>query len=68
LKYDNLKLKAKTKVDADADIPVTETKEKGAELTTLKATVENGIAKVKVKLRPKADEDLKKWKENWRMG
>lgn len=50
-------------VDADADIPVTEAKENGAELTTLKATVEDGIAKVKVKLRPKADEDLKKWKE-----
>jgi hypothetical protein len=38
-------------------------KENGAEITTLKATVENGIAKVKIKLRPKADEDLKKWKE-----
>jgi predicted chitinase len=49
--------------DADAAIPVTEAKENGAELTTLKATVENGIAKIKVKLRPKADEDLKKWKE-----
>jgi murein DD-endopeptidase MepM/ murein hydrolase activator NlpD len=50
-------------VDADADVPVTEAKENGAELTILKATVENGIAKVKVKLRPKADEDLKTWKE-----
>jgi hypothetical protein len=50
-------------VDADADLQVTEAKENGAELTTLKATVENGIAKVKIKLRPKADEDLKKWKE-----
>jgi murein DD-endopeptidase MepM/ murein hydrolase activator NlpD len=50
-------------VDADADFQVTEAKENGAELTTLKATVENGIAKVKIKLRPKADEDLKKWKE-----
>jgi murein DD-endopeptidase MepM/ murein hydrolase activator NlpD len=50
-------------VDADADIPVTEAKENGAELTTLKATVENGVAKIKVKLRPKTDEDLKKWKE-----
>ena len=44
-------------------IPVLEAKENGAELTTLKATVEKGIAKVKVKLRPKTDEDLKKWKE-----
>ena len=50
-------------VDADAAVPVLEAKEDGAELTTLKATVENGIAKVKVKLRPKADEDLKVWKE-----
>ncbi|PXY46039.1 peptidoglycan DD-metalloendopeptidase family protein [Flavobacterium hydrophilum] len=50
-------------VDADAAVPVLEAKEDGAELTTLKATVENDIAKVKVKLRPKADEDLKVWKE-----
>lgn len=50
-------------VDADADVPVLEAKENGEELTTLKATVEKGLAKVKVKLRPKADEDLKIWKE-----
>ncbi|WP_281310412.1 peptidoglycan DD-metalloendopeptidase family protein [Flavobacterium flavigenum] len=50
-------------VDGDAAVPVLEAKENGEELTTLKATVENGIAKVKIKLRPKADEDLKKWKE-----
>jgi GH24 family phage-related lysozyme (muramidase) len=50
-------------VGADADLQVTEAKENGAELTTLKATVENGIAKVKVKLRPKADTDLATWKE-----
>jgi len=50
-------------IDADADVPVLEAKEDGAELTTLKATVENNLAKVKIKLRPKADEDLKKWKE-----
>ncbi len=49
-------------------IPVLEAKENGAELTTLKATVENGIAKVKVKLRPKSDEDLKKWKEKLSKG
>ncbi|MDX6184044.1 hypothetical protein SGQ44_17915 [Flavobacterium sp. Fl-77] len=55
MKSNNLKL--------NAAVPVTEAKENGAELTTLKATVENGLAKVKVKLRPKADEDLKKWKE-----
>jgi predicted chitinase len=50
-------------VDADADVTVLEAKENGAELTTLKATIEDGIAKIKVKLRPKADEDLTKWKE-----
>jgi len=50
-------------IDADADIPVLEAKENGAELTSLKATAENGLAKVKIKLRPKADEDLKVWKE-----
>ncbi len=50
-------------VDADADVPVLEAKEDGGELTILKATVENGLAKVKIKLRPKTDEDLKAWKE-----
>jgi predicted chitinase len=50
-------------VNGDAAVPVLEAKENGEELTALKATVENGIAKVKIKLRPKADEDLKKWKE-----
>ncbi|MEL1255879.1 hypothetical protein AAEO57_18945 [Flavobacterium sp. DGU38] len=49
--------------ETDADLTVLEAKENGEELTILKATVENGIAKVKVKLRPKADEDLKIWKE-----
>ncbi|MBZ4043833.1 glycoside hydrolase family 24 protein [Flavobacterium hibisci] len=58
-----IKEKEAIMVDADAAVPVLEAKEDGAELTTLKATVENGIAKVKVKLRPKADEDLKVWKE-----
>lgn len=50
-------------IDTDANVPVLEAKEDGAELTILKATVENGLAKVKIKLRPKADEDLKTWKE-----
>jgi muramidase (phage lysozyme) len=50
-------------VAADADLTVLEAKENGAEITTLKATVEDGIAKVKIKLRPKSDEDLKTWKE-----
>jgi hypothetical protein len=48
---------------ANADFTVVEAKENGAELTTLKATVEKGIAKVKIKLRPKADETLTTWKE-----
>jgi GH24 family phage-related lysozyme (muramidase) len=50
-------------VAADGDLTVLEAKENGAEITTLKATVEDGIAKVKIKLRPKSDEDLKTWKE-----
>ncbi|TRX36207.1 peptidoglycan DD-metalloendopeptidase family protein [Flavobacterium sp. ZT3R18] len=58
-----IKEKEAIMVDPDADVTVVEAKENGAELTTLKATVENGIAKVKVKLRPKADEALATWKE-----
>lgn len=58
-----IKEKDQVLVGADADLPVLESKENGAEISTLKATVEEGIAKVKVKLRPKSDEDLKKWKE-----
>jgi hypothetical protein len=50
-------------VVADTDLPVLEAKENGAEITTLKATVEANIAKVKIKLRPKADTDLATWKE-----
>ena len=50
-------------VVADADLPVLEAKENGAEITALKATVENGIAKIKIKLRPKADTDLATWKD-----
>lgn len=59
----SITIKEKETILIDADVPVLEAKEDGAELTTLKATVENGIAKLKVKLRPKADEDLKEWKE-----
>lgn len=61
----NITIKEKETIlfDTDANVSVLEAKEDGAELTILKATVENDIAKVKVKLRPKADEDLKKWKE-----
>lgn len=58
-----IKEKEAVLVDANADLMVLEAKENGAEITTLKATVDNGIAKVKIKLRPKEDEDLKKWKE-----
>ena len=50
-------------VETDAAVPILEAKENGTELTTLKATVENGIAKLKVKLRPKADDALATWKE-----
>ncbi|OOV19182.1 hypothetical protein [Flavobacterium sp. LM4] len=49
--------------ETDADLAVLESKEGGSDITILKAVVENGIAKVKIKLRPKADEDLKVWKE-----
>lgn len=61
----SIKIKEKESIleEADADLTVLEAKEEGAELTTLKATVEKGVAKVKIKLRPKADEDLKTWKE-----
>ena len=58
-----IKEKEAVLVGANADLMVLEAKENGAEITTLKATVDNGIAKVKIKLRPKEDEDLKKWKE-----
>ncbi|WP_310555882.1 glycoside hydrolase family 19 protein, partial [Flavobacterium sp.] len=47
----------------DADLPVLEGKENGAEITVLKAMVEKGVARIKIKLRPKADTDLKTWKE-----
>lgn len=50
-------------VGKDADLPVLEAKENGNEITALKATAQNGIAKVKIKLRPKSPEDLKTWKE-----
>ncbi len=50
-------------VAKDADLKVLEARENGNEITELKAKVEKGIAKVKVKLRPKSDEDLKAWKE-----
>jgi predicted chitinase len=59
----NIKEKEEYLVAKDANLPVMEAKENGAELTTLKATAQNGIAKVKIKLRPKSDETLKEWHE-----
>ncbi len=58
-----IKEKEEILVAKDADLKVLEAKENGNEITELKAKAENGIAKVKIKLRPKSDEDLKKWKE-----
>jgi GH24 family phage-related lysozyme (muramidase)/murein DD-endopeptidase MepM/ murein hydrolase activator NlpD len=59
----NIKEKEAILVAANANTPVIEAKENGAQLTDLKAKVENGVAKIKIKLRPKTDEDLKTWKE-----
>ncbi|MEO8234263.1 MAG: hypothetical protein ABI549_02510 [Flavobacterium sp.] len=50
-------------VGADANLPVLEGKENGSEITILKTKVEKGIAKVKIKIRPKTDETLATWKE-----
>ncbi len=64
----NIREKEAVLVEASANIPVLEAKENGNELTELKTVAQNGIAKVKVKLRPKSDEDLKKWKEKLSKG
>jgi GH24 family phage-related lysozyme (muramidase)/murein DD-endopeptidase MepM/ murein hydrolase activator NlpD len=58
-----IKEKEAVLVAANGDLTVLEAKENGAEITALKATVEGGIAKVKIKLRPKADTDLTTWKD-----
>ncbi|MEY8761663.1 glycoside hydrolase family 19 protein [Chryseobacterium tongliaoense] len=50
-------------VGQDADLPVLEAKENGNEITILKATAQKGLAKVKIKLRPKSDETLTGWKD-----
>ncbi|KAA1246859.1 M23 family metallopeptidase [Aquimarina sp. RZ0] len=62
-------------VGVDAPLPVLEITEeteneeeqegqaKGNESTELKANVEDGIAKIKIRLRPKSDEDLQKWQD-----
>jgi predicted chitinase len=50
-------------VAENANVPVMEAKENGARLTELKAVFKNGIAKVKVKLRPESDDDLKVWRD-----
>ncbi|MDQ0595311.1 putative chitinase [Chryseobacterium ginsenosidimutans] len=59
----NIREKEELLVAKDANLPVLEAKENGAELTTLKATAQNGLAKVKIKLRPKSDDTLKEWRE-----
>ncbi len=57
-------------VDKDTALKVTEAKEKDAkELTELKTTFDdNGVAKIKIKLRPKADKDLQKWEKELQRG
>ncbi len=59
----NIREKEPILVEKDANLPVLEAKENGNELTTLKATAQNGIAKVKIKLRPKSDDTLKAWQD-----
>ncbi len=57
-----IKEKESVFIAKDADLPVLEGKENGNEITVLKAVVQNNLAKVKIKLRPKADEKLTEWK------
>ena len=61
----SIKIKEKQAVivAANADLTVLEAKENGNDITILKAVVDKGIAKIKIKLRPKADDTLKTWKE-----
>jgi predicted chitinase len=59
----NIKEKEELLLANGASLPVVEAKENGQELTTLKATAQNGLAKIKIKLRPKSDETLKEWRE-----
>lgn len=59
----NIKEKEAILVEKDADLLVLEAKEDGNEITTLKAVAQNGLAKIKIKLRPKSDETLTEWKE-----
>lgn len=61
----NIRIKEKETilVAQNGDLPVLEAKENGNEITVLKAVVQNNMAKVKVKLRPKSDDTLKEWKE-----
>ncbi len=40
----------------------------GTEKTQFTATIENGIAKVPIHLRPKSDDELKQWKEKLKKG
>lgn len=59
----NIKEKETLFVEKDVDLPVMEAKENGNEITVLKAVVQNNMAKIKVKLRPKDDEKLAEWRE-----
>ncbi len=59
----HIKEKEPLLIEGDANLPVLEAKENGAEITTLKAVAENGLAKIKIKLRPQSDDTLKEWKE-----
>ncbi|MDQ1163154.1 murein DD-endopeptidase MepM/ murein hydrolase activator NlpD [Chryseobacterium sp. SORGH_AS 447] len=59
----NIKEKDALFVAKDADLTVLEAKENGNEITVLKAVVQKNTAKIKIKLRPKADEKLAEWRE-----
>ncbi|MET3536009.1 peptidoglycan DD-metalloendopeptidase family protein [Chryseobacterium limigenitum] len=59
----NIREKDAILVEKDANLPVLEGRENGNEITTLKATAQGGLAKVKIKLRPKSDENLVTWKD-----
>jgi muramidase (phage lysozyme) len=59
----NIKEKEAILVEKDVNLPVLEAKENGAEITVLKAVAQNGLVKIKIKLRPKSDENLVTWKD-----
>ncbi len=59
----NIKEKDALFIAKDADLTVLEAKDNGKEITALKAIVEKNTAKIKIKLRPKADEKFSEWRE-----